>query len=85
MRYSVNKVTRVELGQLMLTARMLRRFARALRVQPFDLLNHDTDLDDLGYLIEIMRQNPKMVRVVRRRIKRVRSALHTDGQPQANY
>lgn len=81
-RYSVNRITQIELGQLMLTARMLRRLARALKVQPFDLLNHDPLLDDLGYVIEIMRQNPKMVRVVKKRIERAQSALHNGGRAQ---
>lgn len=83
-RYSINKITQVELGQLMLTARMLRRFARALRVQPFDLLNYDPELDDLGYVIEIMRQNPAALRAVKKRIQRAQSALHTDDQAQVN-
>lgn len=83
-RYSVNKVTQAELGQLVLTARMLRRFARALKVQPFDLLNHDSELDDLGYVIEMMRQYPRMLRLVKRRIERTQSALHTTSQAQVN-
>ncbi len=83
-RYSVNRITQVELGQLILTARMLRRFARALKVRPFDLLNHDTQLDDLGYLIEEMRKNPEALRMVRRRIKRAQSALHSGGRMQVN-
>jgi transcriptional regulator with XRE-family HTH domain len=83
-RYSINKVRQVELGQLILTAGMLRRFARALRVQPFDLLNFDTQFDDLGCLVEIMRQDRKMVRVVRKRIQRAQSALHTCSRVQVN-
>ncbi len=51
-------------------------------MQPFDLLNHDPHLDDLGYVIEIMRQNPKMVRVVKKRIQRAQSALHNGDRAQ---
>lgn len=83
-RYSVNKITQVELGQWVLTARMLRRFARALKVQPFDLLNHDTESDDLGYVIEAMRQNPRMMKFVKKRIERAQSALHTYDRAQVN-
>ena len=56
--------------------------ARALRLQPFDLLNYDTQLDDLGYLIEMMRRDPKVLRLVRRRIKCVQSVLHRNGRSQ---
>ncbi len=55
---------------------------RALRLQPFDLLNYDTQLDDLGYLIEMMRRDPKVLRLVRRRIKCAQSVLHRNGRSQ---
>jgi len=64
-KYSIDRITQVELGQLVLTARMLRRFARALRVKPFDLLNHDTQNDDVGYLVEKMRQDPETTTLVK--------------------
>ncbi len=35
----------------------LEKIARALQFEPFDLLNHSPENDDIGYIIEKMRQD----------------------------
>lgn len=62
-------VMAIELGQLAANTRTLRSIAKALGVAPFDLLNHDTDGDDLGHLVELMRTQPESVRKIKQRIE----------------
>ncbi len=54
-----DRIMLIELGRSAISSQMLRKIARGLNVRPFDLLNLDTQNDDLGYLIESMRQDPK--------------------------
>jgi transcriptional regulator with XRE-family HTH domain len=58
---SANSIVRFELGFTGMNARTMRKLARALRVEPFDILNHDTHTSDLGWLVEAMRTDPKLV------------------------
>ena len=48
-------VMAIELGQLAATTDTIRSIARALDVAPLDLFNHDTDNNDVGFIIERMR------------------------------
>ena len=62
-------VMAIELGQLAANAKTLRSIANALGVDPLDLLNHDTENDDMGHIIELMRKNPDCVQKIMLRIK----------------
>jgi len=66
-------IMQIEHGRAAMTLGTMRKLARALNVQPFDLLNHDTHTSDVGWFVETMRHDPKLVR--RMRIKLVRRVL----------
>jgi hypothetical protein len=40
-----------------------------LSVAPVDLLNHDTENDDIGHIVELMRKNPDYVQKIMHRVK----------------
>ena len=56
---SAAAIMRIELGRSAISGKLLRNIARGLDVQPFDLLNLDTHNNDLGYVIEKIRQRPE--------------------------
>lgn len=60
---SLATVCNIESGISGGTTRILRRIARALRVELFDLFNVDTHTDDVGYVIERMRKDPDALRL----------------------
>jgi len=62
-------VMAIELGQLATTTKTLQAIAKALGVAPVDLLNHDTENDDLGHLVELMRKDPDCVRKIMLKVK----------------
>ncbi|MBK9262278.1 MAG: helix-turn-helix transcriptional regulator [Polyangiaceae bacterium] len=62
-------VMAIELGQLATTTKTLRAIAKALGVAPVDLLNHDTENDDIGHLVELMRKQPDCVRKIMLKVK----------------
>ena len=62
-------VMAIELGQLATTTKTLRAIAKALGVAPVDLLNHDTENDDMGHLVELMRKQPDCVRKILLKVK----------------
>lgn len=62
-------VMAIELGQLATTTKTLRAIAGALGVAPLDLLNCDTDGDDLGHLVELMRKQPDSVAKIMKKVK----------------
>ena len=68
-RCSADSIMQIELGRSAITSKMLRKIARGLNVQPFDLLNLDTQNNDLGYVIEKMRQDPEAFQIVKAGIK----------------
>jgi hypothetical protein len=47
----------------------LRAIAKALGVTPLDLLNHDTENDDIGHLAELMRKRPDYVRKIMLKVR----------------
>lgn len=56
---SPDSVMQIELGRSASNMKTLQGIARALMVEPFDLLNCDTERDDVGYIVEKMRQDPE--------------------------
>ncbi len=66
---SASSLHAIETGQTAIRVDTLRRIARALHVEPFELLNHDTEIDDVAYIVEKMRQDPEVHRMVRERIR----------------
>ncbi len=56
----------MESGLTSINVRTLQKIAQALRVEPYDLLNHTPENDDIGYIVEKMRQDP----ATRRRVKK---------------
>lgn len=62
-------VMAIELGQVAANAKTLRAIAHALGVSPLDLLNHDTENDDIGHLVELMRRQPDCVQKIMLKVK----------------
>ncbi|MBK9263111.1 MAG: helix-turn-helix transcriptional regulator [Polyangiaceae bacterium] len=62
-------VMAIELGQVATNTNTLRAIAKALGVAPLDLLNHDTENDDIGCLVEMMRKQPDCVRKIMRKVR----------------
>jgi len=54
-----SSVSLIETGRSSIRMQMLRKLALALRVEPFDLLNHDPENNDIGYIVEQMRHDPE--------------------------
>jgi transcriptional regulator with XRE-family HTH domain len=65
---SAESIEQLELGRLDFTATTLHELARALQVEPRDILNHDPDTNDFGWLAEAMRSDPKMLRLVKAKL-----------------
>ena len=70
-RCSVSCIMHLELGRRAVTIRILCKIARALHVQPFDILNHDTRKNDLACLTETMRLHPKLTKLARRMVTKL--------------
>lgn len=62
-------VMAIELGQLAANTKTLRAIAKALGVAPLDLLNHDTENDDMGHLVELMRKQPEYVQKIMLKVR----------------
>ena len=62
--FSPDNIVRFELGYTAMNARTMHKLARALDVQPLDILNCDTQTNDLGWFIETMRHDASVVRFV---------------------
>ncbi len=56
---SITTVSFMESGLASVNVRTLQKIARALRVEPYDLLNHTPENDDMGYIVEKMRQDSR--------------------------
>ena len=54
-----SSISLIENGRSSIRMEMLRKLALALRVEPFDLLNHDPENNDIGYIVEMMRHDPE--------------------------
>ena len=59
----------IEMGRSSIQLHLLRKIARALQVEPFDLLNHDPENNDIGYIIEKMRQDPATRKLVKEQLE----------------
>ncbi|MBK9263312.1 MAG: helix-turn-helix domain-containing protein [Polyangiaceae bacterium] len=84
-------VMAIELGQVATNTKTLRAIAKALGVEPLDLLNYDTENDDMGQIVELLRKHPDCVRTIMIKVRplaeteRVSWALatHARNKPQA--
>lgn len=65
---SPDGLMQIELGRAVMTIKTLRKLALVLHVEPFDILNHDTQTDDVGCLVETMRHHPQFMRDVRAKL-----------------
>ena len=61
-------VMAIELGQLAANTKTLRAISKALGVAPLDLLNHDPENDDMGYIVEMMRMQPDCIAKIRNKV-----------------
>ena len=66
---SASTICCIELGRSSMVVSTLLKIARALQVEPFDLLNHDPENDDMGYIIEQMRQDPATHKLVKEQLE----------------
>ena len=62
-------VMAIELGQLAANSETLRAIAVGLGVTSADLLNHGAEPDDLGGIVELLRQQPALVPIALARVK----------------
>lgn len=58
---SPDGLMQIELGRHSMTIITMRKLARALDVRPLDILNCDTQTNDLGWLLETMRHDASVV------------------------
>lgn len=66
---AITTLSLMESGLSLMDVSTLLKIARALRVRPLDLLNHAPEHDDLGHIIERMRQDSAARVKVKARIK----------------
>ena len=69
-----DSIMHIELGRSAINLQSIYKLARALNVQPFDLLNHDHDTSDVGWLIETMRNDAHVLAFVRAKLEPRRRA-----------
>lgn len=62
---SPDGIMQIELGRSAMTLGTIDKLSRALRVEPFDILNHDTQTSDVGWLVETMRHDANVLSFVR--------------------
>lgn len=62
-------VMAIELGQFAANIKTLQAIAKALGVAPLDLLNHDPENDDMGFVTESMRKQPDCIEKIRQKVK----------------
>lgn len=63
-----DSIEQIELGRSAIQMKTLCKLSKALNVQPWDILNHDTDTSDVGCILEMLRQHPVLVRPTIERI-----------------
>ena len=80
---STTAIMHIELGRSAISCKLLRNIARGLDVQPFDLLNVDTQNNDLGFVIEKMRQDPETRAKVNARLAGWEARLRSSNNAQA--
>ncbi len=72
--FSADNIVRFERGYTAMNALTMRKLARALDVQPLDILNYDTQTNDLGWFIETMRHDASITRLVLAKLEPARRA-----------
>ena len=73
-RCSPDGLMQIELGRSSMTIKTMRKLAHALDVRPFDLLNHNTQTDDVGWFVETMRHDASVLRFMSAKLKPARRA-----------
>ena len=71
---SPDGLMQIELGRSAMTIKTMCKLAHALGVRPFDILNHDTQTDDVGWFVETMRHDVNVLRFVRAKLEPRRRA-----------
>jgi transcriptional regulator with XRE-family HTH domain len=74
---SPHGIMQIELGYSAMTIGTIHKLALALHVEPFDILNHDTQTSHLGWLLETMRHDANVLSVIRAKLaprRRTRAA-----------
>jgi transcriptional regulator with XRE-family HTH domain len=66
---SIGHLSLMESGLSSINVCTLQKIARALQVVPFDLLNHTPENDNIGYIVEKMRQDPAALAKVKAQLK----------------
>jgi len=69
---SPDGLMQIELGRSAMTIKTMRKLAHALKVKPFDILNHDTQTDDVGYILERIRLDPGALQLASRMLEKQR-------------
>ena len=65
---SVSALASIEHGLAAMTTCTLNAIAKGIGVQPFDLINYEPDDDDIGFLLEKMRQHPECIKFIRAKV-----------------
>lgn len=74
---SASCIMQFELGRTAMNTTTMRKLAHALHVRPFDILNLDTQTDDIGWFVETMRHDANVLSFVRAKLEPRRRARAT--------
>ena len=75
--YNTSCIMQFELGRTAMNTTTMRKLAHALHVRPFDILNLDTQTDDIGWFVETMRHDANVLSFVRAKLEPCRRARAT--------
>lgn len=59
----------IEKGRTAIRIVTLQKIAKALNVQLFDLLNHDADQNDAGFILEMIRRKPQYIAMTKAKVE----------------
>jgi len=65
---SAAHLSHMESGLASMNVLTLEKIARALQVEPFDLLNYEPENHDVGYIVEKLRQEPAAIMKVKAQV-----------------
>jgi len=65
---SAESIEQFEAGRLPIATKTISLLAQALHVRPFDILNHDHDTNDLGWLIEAVRRDQNVLHFLKAKL-----------------
>jgi transcriptional regulator with XRE-family HTH domain len=66
---SASCIMQFELGRTAMNTMTMRKLAQALDVLPLDILNLDTQTDDVGWFVETMRHDANVLSFVRAKLE----------------